>query len=68
MKGLIAAVAAAAFVALGCGIGHVAADSYSVTSGTSVDGSGTGVCASTSLQVQQNGNDVVNQSESKCAP
>jgi hypothetical protein len=68
MKGLIAAIAAASFAALGFGVAHVAADSYSVSTTTSGGVDSSGACASTSLQVQQNGSDVVNQSAGRCAP
>jgi hypothetical protein len=46
----------------------VAADSYSVNSSTSVSGSTSGACASTSLQAQDNGASIVDQSVSQCAP
>jgi len=68
VKGLIAAIAAASFAALGFGVAHVAADSYSVSSSSSGSVDTSGVCASTSLQVQQNGSDVVNQSAGQCVP
>ena len=68
MKRLLAAAAVAGLAALGAGVTHVAADSYSLSSSSSGSVDGSGACASTSLQVQQNGSDVVNQSVGQCAP
>lgn len=68
MKGIVIAAALATLALAGVGVSRVAADSYSVTSVTSVNGGSNGVCASTSLQVRQNGQDVVNRSASQCAP
>jgi len=68
VKRVITAIAAASFAALGCGVAHAAADSYSVSSSSSGSVDTGGACASTSLQVQQNGSDVVNQSAGQCVP
>ena len=46
----------------------VAADSYSVDSSTFVSGSTSGVCASTTLQAQQNGAYLFNQTVTQCVP
>jgi hypothetical protein len=53
---------------LGFGTSTVLADDYSVTSSTSVTASTTGVCASQSEQVQQNGQNIVNRTDGECAP
>jgi hypothetical protein len=68
LKRLMAAMAVAGLAALGAGVTHAAADSYSASSSSSGSVDGNGACASTSLQVQQNGSDVVNQSAGQCAP
>ena len=52
MKGLVAALAAAAVTALGFGITHVAAESFSVYSGTSVDGNRISDSSSAAISVR----------------